>query len=135
MSKSTTLVEVAQRAGVSIATVSRVLRNNGYVASDTQAKIRSTRLLIAGCGLGASTAICAARMGFTEPCFSDSDDDLARQAFKASDPRAAGLDWDTLKTKGFQRLAVPSPWAPFAQGNFPTPSGRCAWSAAAPRPR
>lgn len=39
-------------------------RNNGYVSSETQAKIRSTRLLIAGCGLGASTAICAARMGF-----------------------------------------------------------------------
>jgi anaerobic selenocysteine-containing dehydrogenase len=67
----------------------------------------------------------AARMGFAEPCFRDSDDDLARQAFKADHPRAAGLDWDTLKAKGFQRLAVPSPWAPFATGNFPTPSGKC----------
>jgi anaerobic selenocysteine-containing dehydrogenase len=67
----------------------------------------------------------AARMGFEEPCFRDSDDDLARQAYEASDPRAAGIDWDTLKTKGFQRLAVPDTYAPFAQGNFPTPSGKC----------
>ncbi|MCC2955074.1 ThiF family adenylyltransferase [Massilia sp. IC2-477] len=48
-------------------------RNNGYVSSETQAKIRSTRLLIAGCGLGASTAICAARMGFSEFILIDGD--------------------------------------------------------------
>ena len=64
-------------------------------------------------------------MGFDEACFGDSDADLARQAFKASDPRAAGLDWDNLRKNGFVRLALPSPWAPFAQGNFPTPSGKC----------
>ncbi len=73
----------------------------------------------------------ASRMGFAEPCFRDTDDDLARQAWKASDPRAAGLDWDTLRAKGFQRLAVPSPWAPFAEGRFPTPSGKCEFFSAA----
>jgi anaerobic selenocysteine-containing dehydrogenase len=67
----------------------------------------------------------AARMGFKEPCFRDSDDDLARQAYSTTHPRAAGLDWDVLKTKGFQRLAVPEAYAPFARGNFPTPSGKC----------
>ena len=67
----------------------------------------------------------AARMGFDEPCFRESDDDLARQAYNAADPRAAGIDWDTLKEKGFQRLAVPESYAPLAQGNFPTPSGKC----------
>jgi anaerobic selenocysteine-containing dehydrogenase len=67
----------------------------------------------------------AARMDFTDACFRDSDDDLARQAFNASHPRAAGIDWDTLKAHGFQRLAVPESYAPFAQGNFPTPSGKC----------
>jgi anaerobic selenocysteine-containing dehydrogenase len=67
----------------------------------------------------------AARMGFSEPCFRDSDDDLARQAFMKDHPRAAGIDWDTLKTAGFQRLAVPATYAPFADGNFPTPSGKC----------
>ena len=73
----------------------------------------------------------AARMGFTEPCFRDSDDDLARQAFLASHPRAAGLDWDALKATGFKRLAVPDRYAPFAEGNFPTPSGKCEFYSAA----
>jgi anaerobic selenocysteine-containing dehydrogenase len=67
----------------------------------------------------------AARMGFDEPCFGESDDDLARQAYKATDPRATGIDWETLKAKGFKRLAVAVPYAPFAHGNFRTPSGKC----------
>jgi molybdopterin/thiamine biosynthesis adenylyltransferase len=50
-----------------------VTRNNGYVETDTQAKIRTARLLIAGCGLGASTAICAARMGFENFVLIDGD--------------------------------------------------------------
>src|ERR1700675_3003443 len=43
----------------------------------------------------------ASKMGFDEPCFRDTDDDLARQAYKATDPRAAGIDWNTLKANGF----------------------------------
>jgi anaerobic selenocysteine-containing dehydrogenase len=67
----------------------------------------------------------AARMGFDEPCFRESDEEMARNAFLADHPRAQGLSWDTLKEKGWQRLNVPSPFAPFARGNFPTPSGKC----------
>ncbi len=73
----------------------------------------------------------AARMRFTEPCFADSDDVLARQAFRHDDPRAAGLEWDSLRNRGFQRLAVPLDYAPFAQGGFPTPSGKCEFHSAA----
>lgn len=73
----------------------------------------------------------AARMGFDEPCFRDSDDALARQAYRTSDPRAAGIQWDTLKVEGFRRLAVPATYAPFAHGNFPTPSGKCEFHSAA----
>jgi len=67
----------------------------------------------------------AARMGFDEPCFAESDESMAANAFVASHPRMAGIDWTTLKTQGWQRLSVPSPYAPFAEGNFPTPSGKC----------
>jgi anaerobic selenocysteine-containing dehydrogenase len=67
----------------------------------------------------------AARMGFEEPCFHESDEAMARNAFVADHPRAQGISWDTLKEKGWQRLNVPSPFAPFARGNFPTPSGKC----------
>jgi anaerobic selenocysteine-containing dehydrogenase len=59
----------------------------------------------------------AAAMGFTEPCFSDSDETLARTAFGAQ------VDFDTLLTEGF--VPLPGPDAPFAEGGFPTPSGRC----------
>jgi anaerobic selenocysteine-containing dehydrogenase len=67
----------------------------------------------------------AARMGFSEPCFRESDDDMARQAFVAQHPRATGIDWEAMKDRGFQRLAVAESYAPFASGGFPTPSGKC----------
>jgi len=71
----------------------------------------------------------AARMGFDDPCFSDSDEAIAQQAFRMSDPRARGLDWETLKRHGWQRLNLPATYAPFAEGKFPTPSGKCEfWS-------
>ena len=58
----------------------------------------------------------AARMGLDDPCFRDSDDELASVAF-------VQFDWESLKRKGWQKLDVPD--APFAYGNFPTPSGKC----------
>jgi anaerobic selenocysteine-containing dehydrogenase len=67
----------------------------------------------------------AARMGFEDPCFRDSDEDLCRTALGSAQPRMRGIDWDALKARGWQRLAVPERYAPFAEGGFPTPSGRC----------
>jgi anaerobic selenocysteine-containing dehydrogenase len=61
----------------------------------------------------------AARMGFDEPCFRDSDEDICRTAL------GRNFDWEKLKADGWQRLAVPEKFAPFAQGGFPTPSGKC----------
>ena len=59
----------------------------------------------------------AARMGFTEPCFADSDEALCRQAF------GDAVDYALLETQGFATLALPD--APFAEGHFPSPSGKC----------
>jgi anaerobic selenocysteine-containing dehydrogenase len=71
----------------------------------------------------------AARMGFSEACFRDSDEDICRQALQSANPRMAGIEWDALKARGWQRLNVPARFAPFAEGNFPTPSGKCEfWS-------
>jgi anaerobic selenocysteine-containing dehydrogenase len=67
----------------------------------------------------------AARMGFDEPCFRDSDEDICRTALASKAPRMRGIDWDGLKEKGWQRLQVPARFAPFAEGGFPTPSGKC----------
>src|SRR4051812_28670182 len=61
----------------------------------------------------------AARLGFEEPCFGDSDEDICRTAL------AGKADWEALKRDGWQRLALPERHAPFAHGGFPTPSGKC----------
>ena len=67
----------------------------------------------------------AARMGFAEDCFRDSDEDICRQALESTKPSMQGIEWESLKHKGWQRLNVPERFAPFAQGGFATPSGKC----------
>ena len=59
----------------------------------------------------------AQRMGLKDPCLQESDEALCRTAF------GDAVDFSTLLDQGFASLAVPD--APFAQGGFPTPSGRC----------
>jgi len=60
----------------------------------------------------------AARMGFENACFMESDETIGRLGYPH-------LDWDTLNTQGWQRLNLPTVWAPFAKGEFRTPSGKC----------
>jgi anaerobic selenocysteine-containing dehydrogenase len=60
----------------------------------------------------------AARMGFTDACFSDDDETLARTAFKPE-----FVDFDALRERGWIKLPIAD--APLADGRFPTPSGRC----------
>lgn len=59
----------------------------------------------------------AQRMGLKDPCLQDSDEALCRTAF------GDAVDFQTLLDQGFASLSVPD--APFADGGFPTPSGRC----------
>ena len=59
----------------------------------------------------------AKAMGFNEPCFSEDDLSLCRTAVGSE------IDFEALLANGFVALNVPD--APFAQGAFPTPSGRC----------
>jgi anaerobic selenocysteine-containing dehydrogenase len=59
----------------------------------------------------------AARMGLTDACFQDNDETLCRAAFEGA------VDFDQLLKDGFAPLNLPD--APFAQGGFPTASGKC----------
>ena len=65
----------------------------------------------------------AKRMGFADPCFEEDDETLCRMAF------APTQDMDELFKKGFTHLKSPNgqplPDAPFAEGAFPSPSGKC----------
>ena len=67
----------------------------------------------------------AAACGFTDACFADSDQDMIRQALASGHQHMDGLTFETLKEKGWMRLNLPQAWAPYAEGNFPTPSGKC----------
>ncbi len=59
----------------------------------------------------------AARMGYAEPCFADSDEAICRQAF------ATSIDFNRLLEHGFAPLNTSA--TPFATGGFGTPSGKC----------
>ncbi|RZF29809.1 molybdopterin oxidoreductase family protein [Paraburkholderia sp. UYCP14C] len=65
----------------------------------------------------------ARHMGLTEPALFDSDEAVAQAAFDWDDNTLAGVDWPTLKQAGWARLNLPD--APFADGGFRTPSGKC----------
>jgi anaerobic selenocysteine-containing dehydrogenase len=67
----------------------------------------------------------AERMGFTDDCFNDSDEEIARQALASEHPRLAGITLEALQERGWMRLNVPETFAPFAEGHFSTPSGKC----------
>ena len=72
-------------------------------------------------------------MGFEPEIFQVSDEDLAREALipvagSNGFPAASafeGITLETLLEKGPTRINVPKHWAPFAHGNFGTPSGKC----------
>jgi anaerobic selenocysteine-containing dehydrogenase len=72
----------------------------------------------------------AARMGFDEPCFGDTDEEICRQALASTSPRMKDIGWEQAKEQGWQRLNVPKVFAPFAEGGFPTPSGKCEFDSA-----
>ena len=67
----------------------------------------------------------AARMGMTDPMMRDDDVSLIRQSLKSSASKLEGVSFETLMEKGWTRLNVPTPYLPYADGAFPTPSGKC----------
>jgi anaerobic selenocysteine-containing dehydrogenase len=94
----------------------------------------------------------ASAMGFDEPCFRDSDQDIIRQALDTTNPNLAGITFERLQRDGWARLSLPAAdgrreaaaepsrvqvaggreetaaddYRPFANGGYGTPSGKCA---------
>ena len=76
----------------------------------------------------------AARMGFEEPCFEDSEDDMIRTLLNSAHPFVQGITLEQLERERSVRLKVSEdgePYLPFAQGGFGTPSGKCEFHAEA----
>ncbi len=61
-------------------------------------------------------------LGYTEPCFSDCEEDIARQALDLPYWRDKGITLERLKKEKFIMLNIPE--RPFADFNFSTASGK-----------
>jgi anaerobic selenocysteine-containing dehydrogenase len=81
----------------------------------------------------------ARRLGFEPELFEVSDEQLAEEALTPADsptgfpPASAleGITLERLRREGPQRLNYPADFNPFAEGGFPTPSGKCEMFSAA----
>ena len=78
----------------------------------------------------------ALRMGFDDPCFRDTEDDMIRTLLNSGHPFLDGITLERLDREHFVRLNVApgtaskdAPFLPFAQGGFGTPSGKCEFGA------
>jgi anaerobic selenocysteine-containing dehydrogenase len=65
----------------------------------------------------------ASRLAFEAELFPD-DETLIREAL-AGGPSLEGITLERLEAEGSVRLSIPPVFIPFAEGVFPTPSGKC----------
>jgi anaerobic selenocysteine-containing dehydrogenase len=65
----------------------------------------------------------AQAMGLEEHLWAEPDESLAALCLHGRGP-LEGITLSAVRA-GPVRLNLPRPWAPFAEGNFPTPSGKC----------
>jgi anaerobic selenocysteine-containing dehydrogenase len=71
----------------------------------------------------------ARRMGFEDPCFGDTDDDMIRTLLDSRHPFVDGISLERLDREHSVRLRIGDPFLPFAEGGFGTPSGKCEFHA------
>ncbi len=69
----------------------------------------------------------AARMGFDDPHFRMTDEELMRNTIDWDSPTLEGVTFEDIKERGYVRLNLPKTeeYAPHAEGNFHTASGKC----------
>ncbi len=66
----------------------------------------------------------AAHMGLTDPMFADDDLALIHQALESPHEKMKGVTFDALMERGWVRLNLPTPFLPYVDGAFSTPSGK-----------
>lgn len=67
----------------------------------------------------------ARKMGFGERYLYDSDKELVRMALASGHALMDCITFEHLMEKGYAKLKIPKGYMPFAEGNFPTSSGKC----------
>ena len=66
----------------------------------------------------------ATALGRTEPYLFESDESMLRAALASGHPWLDGITYERLWDEGYARLNRPDDWRPFANGGFPTRSGK-----------
>jgi anaerobic selenocysteine-containing dehydrogenase len=77
-------------------------------------------------------SLLARRMGFREPCFEQTEDNLIRTLLASGHPFLEGITLERLDREHSVRLNVSpagEPFLPHASGGFGTPSGKCEFGA------
>ena len=67
-------------------------------------------------------------MGFDDPCFAETEDDMIRTLLDSGHPFLEGITLERLDREHSVRLNVApgsEPFLPFAEGSFGTPDGKC----------
>ena len=67
----------------------------------------------------------AARMGFTDACFGESEDEVIRQTLASGHRFFEGITLERLKKEQSIRLNIGAPFLPHAEGEFQTASKQC----------
>jgi anaerobic selenocysteine-containing dehydrogenase len=67
----------------------------------------------------------ARRLGFEESYLYTSDEELVKLALESDHAALKGITYERLRRDGWAPLNLPEPRVPFANGGFPTPSGKC----------
>ena len=67
----------------------------------------------------------AARMGFDDACFGETEDEMIRTLLDSPHPFVAGITLEQLDRERSVRLRLPQPYLPFAAGGFGAPDGKC----------
>ncbi len=63
-------------------------------------------------------------LGRTEPWLFEDDESMLRGALASGHPWLDGITFERLWDEGYARLRCPDDWRPFANGGFPTRSGK-----------
>jgi anaerobic selenocysteine-containing dehydrogenase len=66
----------------------------------------------------------ARALGRSEPWLFESDEAMIRAALASGHPWLEGITYERLWEEGHVRLSRPEDWRPFAEGNFPTRTGK-----------
>jgi anaerobic selenocysteine-containing dehydrogenase len=67
----------------------------------------------------------ARRLGLQDGYLYDTDEEIIRQVLDSDHPYVKDITYERLREQGWAALNLPRPFLPFANGGFPTPSGKC----------